>query len=140
MREADVEAVVELLGVLFAQEREFTPDPGRQRSALSRLLADPTLGVVLVAEHDGTVTGTVTLLRSVSTATGGEVAVLEDLVVAEAARGAGTALLVAATRMATARGWGRITVLTDADNHAAQRLYAGHGFARSEMVVLRRGC
>lgn len=140
MGEQDLEDVVRLLGVLFAQERDFTPDAARQRDALELLLAQPDLGVVLIAHRGAPVIGTVMLLRSVSTALGGEVAWLEDLVVeaAERGRGTGTALLDAAISFAEARGWPQISVLTDGDNLHAQRLYSRHGFTRSEMLVLRR--
>jgi len=33
---------------------------------------------------------------------------------------------------------GRITLLTDADNEAAQRFYRAKGFTPSEMVVFRK--
>ncbi|HYQ38837.1 MAG TPA: GNAT family N-acetyltransferase, partial [Pseudomonas sp.] len=35
-------------------------------------------------------------------------------------------------------GCQRITLLTDADNAAAQRFYARHGFGPSPMIPLRR--
>lgn len=140
MDEHDLDDVARLLSALFAQEHEFTPEPRRQRRALELLLAQPDLGIVLVAHRRGLVIGTVTLLRSVSTALGGEVAWLEDLVVEPSERGGGTggALLDAAASLAETRSWRRISVLTDADNLRAQHLYSRHGFTRSEMVVLRR--
>lgn len=139
MGQPDVEDVARLLAILFAQERDFTPDPARQHAALALLLAQPQLGIVLVANRDQRVVGSVMLLRSVSTALGTEVAWLEDLVVDPAQRGIGigSALLDAAIATARDHGWRRISVLTDADNHHAQRLYTGHEFARSEMVLLR---
>ncbi|MDQ2708961.1 MAG: GNAT family N-acetyltransferase [Actinomycetota bacterium] len=140
MRAPDIDAVLRLLGILFAQERDFAPHETRQRAALERLLAEPSLGVVLVARRDGRVIGSVTLLRSISTALGAEVAWLEDLVVQPTDRGNGTghALLNACATFAAAQGWQRISLLTDHDNRGAQRLYARHGYTHSEMVVLRR--
>ncbi len=91
MRAQDIDAVVGLLvGMLLAQERDFAPDTTRQQAALERLLAEPNLGVVLVARRDGRVVGSVTLLRTISTALGGEVGLLEDLIVGPTDRGNGT--------------------------------------------------
>jgi len=74
-----------------------------------------------------------------STALGGRVALLEDMVVRPDARGrgAGSLLLRAAVEFARAAGCLRITLLTDADNAAAQRFYARHGFGQSAMIPMR---
>jgi GNAT superfamily N-acetyltransferase len=140
MREDDLEPVVALLGALFAQEADFEPNPPAQRAALRTLLGAPERGVVLVAERDGAVVGTVVLLAGISTAMGRDVCWLEDFVVAPEARGEGVGrtILAAVEDEARRRGWGRITLLTDADNFRAQRLYEAEGFTRSPMVVLRR--
>ncbi|MNY66030.1 putative phosphinothricin acetyltransferase YwnH [compost metagenome] len=74
-----------------------------------------------------------------STALGARVALLEDMVVDTGARGTGigSALLEQAIAHARDSGCRRITLLTDGDNAAAQRLYRRHGFGRSPMVPLR---
>jgi len=81
----------------------------------------------------------VSLLFLPSTALGGRVALLEDMVVQPDARGggAGSRLLAAATEFARSAGCLRITLLTDAHNAAAQRFYGRHGFARSAMIPMR---
>lgn len=137
---ADVPALCALLGELFAQEAEFHPDPPAQARALRRIIDDPALGAILVARRGDEVLGMVNLLYTVSTALGARVALLEDMVVSAAARGAGigSALLRAAIAHAAEAGCKRVTLLTDPDNSAAQRLYARHGFTRSNMLVLRR--
>jgi len=142
MRAQDIDAVVGLLGMLLAQERDFAPDTTRQQAALERLLAEPNLGVVLVARRDGRVVGSVTLLRTISTALGGEVGLLEDLIVGPTDRGNGTgrALLDGCAAFAATQDWRRVSLLTDHDNHGAQRLYSRHGYLHSDMVVMRRLC
>lgn len=136
---ADVPAMCALLGELFAQEHEFTPDPQRQRRALEAILSDPACGCLLVARERGEVVGMVNLLFSISTALGAPVATLEDLVVSAAARGRGhgKALLAAALETAKERGCLRISLLTDHDNQRAQALYGGHGFTLSTMRPMR---
>lgn len=136
----DVPAMTALLAVLFAQEAEFRPDAEVQSRALVRLLNAPDSALLLVArEQAGEVVGMVSLLFAVSTALGGPVALLEDMVVAPShrGRGVGGALLDAALLAASDRGCGRVTLLTDGDNVGGQGLYASRGFTRSQMVPMR---
>ena len=136
---ADLPQMVALLGQLFSQEAEFLPDPGAQLRGLSRILADPGQGRLLVARDGQQVLGMVSLLWSTSTALGGPVAWLEDLVVAEHRRGQGLgkALAGAAIGLAKDAGVLRITLLTDADNGPGQALYRSLGFAPSTMLPMR---
>jgi len=135
---ADVERLVNLLGLLFDQEAEFVADPQLQRAALSTLIDDPRLGRVLVAD-DGEVVGMATLLWTISTATGTAAALLEDMVVSPntRGRGVGSLLVEAAFSEARRRGVSRITLLTDSDNLRAQHLYQQLGFEPSTMVPMR---
>ena len=142
-RAADIPALCDLLENLFAQEADFQPDRAKQATALAAIINDPAVGTILVARQDADeqVVGMVSLLWTISTAEGGRVALLEDMVVAPAARGGGigSALLGAAIEHAEGTGATRITLLTDAMNDAAQRFYRRHGFGDSAMLVMRRG-
>lgn len=135
----DIPALCELLSVLFEQEQEFVPDADAQRAGLSAILDDPKTGIILVAREGQRVLAMVNLLFTVSTALGGRVALLEDMVVAPAVRGAGvgSALLRRAVVLAHDAGCRRITLLTDADNMRAQRFYQQHGFVPSAMLPMR---
>ena len=136
---ADIPALSELLSVLFAQEEEFTPDPEAQAQGLAQIMHNPELGAVLVAREGGQVLGMVGLLFTVSTALGGRVALLEDLIVSAKARhaGLGAELVAQAIALARAQGCKRITLLTDRANEAAQHLYRKQGFTVSGMVPMR---
>lgn len=136
----DVTVIVELLAILFEQESEFAPNADRQRRALQALMRDPDRGVVLVAVDGARVVGSIMLLRTLSTAAGGRVCWMEDVIVRpdRRGRGVGAALVQAAIAEANRRGWTRISVLTDHDNTAALEMYAAAGFERSSMVLLRR--
>lgn len=136
---SDIPALQQLLAILFEQEAEFTPDAAAQRRGLAHIIGDPAIGAILVARAAGEVIGMVNLLFTVSTALGARVAVLEDMIVAPAARGRGTGsqLLSYAIEWARAQGCRRITLLTDRTNEAAQRFYARHGFVSSDMVPMR---
>lgn len=136
---ADLPELCELLGQLFEQEADFHPDTRKQERALRAILAQPEAGSLLVATLSGRVTGMVNLLFSISTAEGGPVAWLDDMVVHRDFRGQGMgpALLQAAQRHAHKQGCLRITLHTDHDNHVAQGIYEKAGFVRSGMQVWR---
>ncbi len=53
-------------------------------------------------------------------------------------RGFGRQLVEHVIDWARGQGFLRVTLLTDGDNHGAQRFYERLGFAPSEMLVLRR--
>jgi len=135
----DIPALAALLGELFAQEAEFAPDTPRAESGLRQIIANPEAGIVLVAKEAGTAVGIANVLFTVSTALGGRVAILDDFVVAAAARGRGigSALLERAIVVAREQGCLRIALQTDHDNVEAQRLYQRHGFALSTMLPMR---
>lgn len=135
----DIPALCELLSVLFEQEQEFVPDADAQRAGLLAILDDPKTGIILVAREGRRILAMVNLLFTVSTALGGRVALLEDMVVTPTVRGAGvgSALLRRAVALAHDAGCRRITLLTDADNRRAQRFYQQHGFVPSAMLPMR---
>ena len=138
-REQDLPQLVELLGLLFAQEADFAPDAEKQRRALELILGDPAVGRVFVARDGNRVAGMASLLFTPSTAEGGKAAWLEDLVVRPEYRGRGVGTSLVEHVIAQARGEGvsRITLLTDADNAGAQRLYRSLGFSPSAMRPMR---
>lgn len=137
---ADIPRLCELLAHLFEQEHEFRPDPERQTAGLRRIIDDDSVGRILVLRDGGEPIGMVNLLYTVSTALGGRVALLEDMVIDPVRRGAGEGrrLLEAAVERAKRDGCLRVTLLTDGDNEGAQRFYRRGGFEGSEMVPMRR--
>lgn len=135
----DIPELSQLLTLLFSQEADFTPDQTAQNRGLAQIIGDPATGLILVARQSGQIVGMVNLLYTVSTALGGRVALLEDMVVTPSARGfgVGSQLLDYAIKSARQHGCKRITLLTDRLNGPAQRFYQKHGFGRSAMVPLR---
>jgi rubredoxin/GNAT superfamily N-acetyltransferase len=137
---SDVERCTELLEILFSEEHEFIPNAETQSKALSMIIRNPELGRIFVADIDGVSQGMVMLLFTVSTFLGKKVALLEDMVVAPVWRsmGLGNRLIDHALDFARREGFGRITLLTDADNETARHFYLSKGFSKSEMVVYRK--
>ena len=136
---SDIPRLVELLGLLFSQEVEFTADPEKQREALEAILADRSRGRIFVAREGGELVGMASLLYTVSTAEGGKAALFEDLIVEPKHRGKGigTRLIEYVIQQARAEGVLRITLLTDLQNDTALGLYRKHGFVDSPMQPMR---
>lgn len=136
---ANLDELVHLLDVLFAQDIEFEPNHEKQRAGLEQIISNPSVGEILVMKVDERVVGMVNLLYSISTALGGKVAILEDMVVAKEFRrkGLGKQLLHEAIAFAKQRGCLRLTLLTDFDNETAIRFYQSAGFSLSKMIPLR---
>lgn len=136
---SDIPALCELLDILFSQEAEFKPNHKTQSRGLARIISSPEVGLIVVARQDNQVVGMVNLLYTISTALGGRVALLEDMVVSPNVRGSGVGsrLLEQAIHFARLSGCKRITLLTDNANKSAQRFYQKHGFGFSAMIPLR---
>lgn len=136
---SDLPRLVELLGILFESEAEFSADAEKQRAALQAILADSSKGRVFVAREGRQVVAMASLLYTISTAEGGKAALFEDLVTApeHRKRGIGEALLRHVVAQARAEGVLRITLLTDMQNERAQAMYRRVGFVGSPMKPMR---
>jgi GNAT superfamily N-acetyltransferase len=135
----DIPQLCELLGILFSQEADFSPDAAKQFEGLRLIISNPGAGRILVLRQNGRAVGMVNLLYSISTARGGRVAILEDMVVHpnHRGRGAGSTLLRATIDFAREQGCSRITLLTDRSNAEAMRFYERLGFVHSAMTPMR---
>jgi GNAT superfamily N-acetyltransferase len=134
----DLPQLCDLLAELFALEPEFQPNPEKQSRALQQILDSPSTGHILVLKSQGRVVGMVSLLFTISTATGGPAILLEDMVVNKESRsqGAGSLLLGHAMAYARKHHYTRITLLTDRGTNAV-RFYEKHGFTQSSMLPMR---
>lgn len=136
---ADLDAMTGLLGELFALEADFAPNREKQLAALRWLLDHPAHGRLFVLRDANRVVGMANALISVSTAEGGPVLILEDVILAASHRGGGHGrrLVEHVLRWATVEGMSRVTLLADRDNAAALVFYEQLGFEKSAMVVRR---
>ncbi len=135
----DLPELVELLNDLFTQDIEFVPDLKKQKSGLEAIIINPEIGEILVLKGEGQILGMVSLLYSISTALGGKVAVLEDMIIHRDYRqkGLGKELLGEAIRFSKERNCLRLTLLTDFNNDTAISFYKQFGFKKSEMIPMR---
>lgn len=137
--EADLDELSELLGDLFAHESDFRPDKDKQLRGLRLIFEQPNRGRVFVLRRDGVIVGMINLLFTISTAEGGFVMVLEDLVVHKKCQGHGygAKLLNHAIEFAKQKNFLRITLLTDRPENVAQEFFRRHGFVESSMIPMR---
>lgn len=136
----DIEAICDLLAELFNQEADFSADRNKQYQAVEQILSAPDQGRILLLRVNAQVVGMVSLLYLTSTAMGGKVAMLEDMIIAAPYRsqGYGRQLLAEAVAFARQQDCLRITLLTDADNVRAQQCYQQQGFTLSAMLPMRK--
>jgi GNAT superfamily N-acetyltransferase len=137
---ADLPHLADLLAELFTLESDFRPERDKQRRGLRAILDDPNIGRLFVLRLDGKVAGMANALITVSTAEGGRVLLLEDVIVRSEHRGGGLGRQLIEHVLDWARGQGmtRVTLLADRDNHAALDFYRKLGFENSNMMVLRK--
>src|SRR6266513_4092027 len=137
--EADLDELSEMLGDLVAQEGDFRPDKEKQLRCLRLIFEQPSRGRVFVLRQSGAIVGMINLLFTISTAEGGFVMLLEDLVIHKQyqGKGYGSRLLQHAIDFAKQKNFLRITLLTDRPENLAQEFFRHHGFVESSMIPLR---
>ena len=135
----DLPQLADLLYDLFTQEADFVPNRAKQMRGLRLILEQPNRGRIFVSRLNGVLVGMINLLFTISTAEGGFVILLEDVVVHRDHRGKGYGdrLLQHAIEYAKKKDFLRITLLTDRLNEDGQRFFKAHGFFGSKMIPMR---
>lgn len=124
----DRERVIELLGTLLIPGGEVPESWSDETQIFRRLVENPDLGTILIAEVNGEVAGVTTLSYPTALRCCGLYSCIEENIVDERCRGRGIggALLDAAIAEATARGCDEIQV--NAPGEKSYPLYLRHGF------------
>src|SRR5258707_15863101 len=137
--EADVDEEWAVLGELSSQESDFRPDKDKQLRGLRLIFQQPSRGRVFVLRQNGAIVGMINLLFTISTAEGGFVILLEDLVIHQQyqGKGYGSKLLQHAIDFAKQKNFLRITLLTDRPENLAQEFFRHHDFVESSMIQMR---
>ena len=135
----DLPELAELLADLFAKEADFRPDQAKQLRGLRMILESPNKGRIFVLRSFDRIMGMINLLFTISTAEGGAVIILEDLIIRQEYRshGYGAQLLGYAIDFARQKDFQRITLLTDRLDEPAKHFFHRHGFHESGMVPMR---
>lgn len=135
----DLPQLADLLYDLFTLEADFRPDQEKQLRGLRLILEQPSRGRIFVLRSFDRILGMVNLLFTISTAEGGFVMILEDLIIRQEhrAQGFGAELLDYALEFARQKDFLRVTLLTDRMDEPAKHFFHDHGFRESEMVPMR---
>lgn len=136
----DLDGMLSLLEALFSVEADFAFDAAKQLRGLNMLMERGGDAQVLVAEHRGRVVGMCTVQVLVSTAEGGTVGLVEDVVVQPGLRGRGVGrrLLETLGDWCNRRGLTRLQLLADRDNDQALDFYRRLGWEPTRLVGLRK--
>ena len=135
----DLPQLTDLVMALLGEEEDFTPNRIKQEHGIRLILEQPSRGRIFVLRTNHSIVGMVNLLFTISTAEGGFVILMEDVIVHPMHRGQGygTALLKHAIQFAREKKFKRITLLTDQISAESQRFFQRHGFTHSHMIPMR---
>lgn len=136
----DLPALVELVMDLFSRSGDFKPDEAAQERGLRLILEQPNRGRIFVIRNNDRIFGMVNLLFTISTARGGFVLLMEDVVIHPDHRGQGygTKLLDHVFDFARQKSFKRITLLTDRVSAESQEFFKKNGFEYSNMIPMRK--
>ena len=137
---SDLPQLADLLAELFTLESDFAPERDKQLQGLTLIMENPACGQLFVLRDGAQIVGMANALITVSTAEGGRVLLLEDVIVKSEyrGRGLGPQLVRHVLDWARTQGMTRVTLLADKGNHAALNFYEKQGFDQSHMTVLRK--
>ena len=136
----DIDAMANLIAVLFSVEEDFFVDITKQRQALQMFHEYPDGRCLLVAEQEHRIIGMCSAQLLVSSAEGGWKVLVEDVVVAENCRGLGVAkrMLCSLTGWAEDHGAKRMDLLADKDNTNALQFYDKAQWRRTKLIALQK--
>jgi N-acetylglutamate synthase-like GNAT family acetyltransferase len=136
----DLAALTELVMNLLDASGDFMADRDIQERGLRLILEQPNRGRIFVVRNDDQIFGMVNLLFTISTARGGFVILMEDVVIHPDHRGQGygTMLVDYVADFAKKKQFKRITLLTDRISAESQEFFKKQGFDYSNMIPMRR--
>ncbi len=135
----DLNDLTNLVVSLLSMEEDFEPNREKQRQGLKLILEQPNRGRIFVVRNEHKLIGMVNLLFTISTAEGGFVILMEDVILLPEHRGQGYGGLLVShvIDFAKKKDFKRITLLTDKINAQSQNFFTRHGFHHSHMIPMR---
>lgn len=136
----DISSLIDLLRTLFSIETDFSVDESKQRIGLEMMLNDYNNCCIMVADINQQVVGMCTAQMLASTAEGGVVALIEDLVVDNGYRGKGIGkdLLLSIESWAAEKGAKRLQLLADRNNTPALAFYQKMSWSHTQLICLHK--
>jgi len=138
---SDTDGLVALLRVLFTLEEDFSYNERVQRRGMALLISrQGPERQVFVAEKGGRVAGMCSIQTLISTAEGGLVGQVEDVIVRDGYRGTGmgNALMDAVDGWARKHGLKRLQLLAERDNTRALKFYRSRGWQITNLICVRK--
>jgi len=137
---SDMNKMVSLLKELFSKEEDFTFNETIQRSGLTMMLGDNEKRCIVVAISVEQVIGMCSAQLIVSTAEGGMVALVEDMVITKSYRGQGIGkkLLLSIENWTDKRGTKRLQLLADKNNFSALGFYKKQKWTTTQLICLHK--
>ncbi|MBF0226201.1 MAG: GNAT family N-acetyltransferase [Desulfobacterales bacterium] len=137
---SDMDSLICLLKALFSIEKDFIFNEQLQRQGLTLMLSDNKNRCVMVAEINGQVIGMCSIQTILSTAEGGVVGLIEDVIVRKDLRGKeiGKKLLASIENWAREKKLKRLQLLADRNNLAAIEFYEKLNWSKTQMICLRK--
>ena len=138
---SDAEELIALLRVLFTIEEDFSYNETVQRRGMALLISKQgPERQVFVAEKGGRVAGMCSIQTLISTAEGGLVGQVEDVIVSEGYRGngIGNALMDAVDGWAREKRLKRLQLLAERDNTQALKFYQSRGWQITNLICVRK--
>jgi N-acetylglutamate synthase-like GNAT family acetyltransferase len=135
----DIGGMTSLLQELFNAEPDFAPNVRLQRQGLGNLIESDT-ATVLVAIVGQNIVGMCTLQPLISTAEGGTVGIIEDLVVTSSLRGSGVGglLLTEIENIAQKQDMSRLQLLMDSENKQVNKFYTDYDWEQTQLMTMRK--
>ncbi|HBE77507.1 MAG TPA: GNAT family N-acetyltransferase [Firmicutes bacterium] len=136
----DIPALCALLKILFSIEADFAVDEQKQRNGLELMINTSEERCIMVAELQGTIIGMCTAQLVISTAEGGNAALIEDMVIHEDYRrqGIGRRLLQEIEAWALKHGSKRLQLLADRNNSPALAYYQRLGWRPTQLMAFQK--
>ena len=136
----DIKQMISLLGELFSIEKDFTFNDISQQNGLAMMLDDNEKRDIMVAASGDQIIGMCSAQLLVSTAEGGMVAFIEDMVVAKSyqRQGIGKRLLLSMEKWAHKKKVKRIQLLADRNNINALDFYKKQKWSTTQLICLRK--
>jgi ribosomal protein S18 acetylase RimI-like enzyme len=136
----DIDGMIPLLKDLFSIEADFSFNETLRRQGLHLMLENPEIRCVMVAEDQSRIIGMASVQILISTAEGGPVGLVEDVVVASEYRrkGIGKQMVDEIENWAKSEGLKRLQLLADKENAPALECYQRLEWTSTQLICLRK--
>ena len=137
---SDIDEMIPLLKDLFTIESDFTFNETLQRQGLKLMLDSPDLRGIVVADENGKIIGMASFQILISTAEGGPVGLVEDVVVSAEYRrkGIGKKLMDEIEKISIQKGLKRLQLLADQNNAPALNCYDSIEWKKTQLICLQK--